>query len=157
MMIEFSAVLAPTKNVAPNVVPLPLLVINALPAELVPVNSVNPPEVLLMIVRVFPAVLAFSKNVPLGPELDRVRLFEELLTMPVPLIAKKFDAMSKVYADAPELSWIAPMKVPAENVSVVLLDAPKIAVPVGTVAGAQLVAVFQSELPGTESQVASWL
>jgi len=154
LMVEFSAVLAPTKNVAPP----PLLVINALPAELVSVNSVKPPEMLLILVAVFPAVLAFSKNVPFGPELDRVRLFEDLLTMPVPLIAKKFDVISNVYAEASALSCIVPMKVPAGNVSGVVgvvFDAPKKAVPVGTVAGVQFVAVSQSELSGGESQVAS--
>jgi hypothetical protein len=33
----------------------------------------------------FPGVLASRKNVPWGPELDKVGLFEELLTIPVPV------------------------------------------------------------------------
>ena len=38
----------------------------------------------------------------------------------------------------------------------VVFDAPKNAVPVGTVAGVQLAAVLKSELPGAVDQVASW-
>ena len=41
-----------------------------------------------------------------------------------------------------------------ENVMVVVFDAPNVAVPVGTVAGAQLAAVFQSLDPGLKSQLA---
>src|SRR5262245_38669188 len=37
-----------------------------------------------------------------------------------------------------------------------MVDAPKNAVPVGTVAGVQLAAVLKSELPGAVDQVASW-
>src|SRR5262245_31738789 len=37
-----------------------------------------------------------------------------------------------------------------------MLDAPKNAVPVGTVAGFQLAAVLKSELPGAVDQVAFW-
>ena len=42
------------------------------------------------------------------------------------------------------------------NVIKVVFDAPKNAVPVGTVAGVQLLAVLKSELPGAVDQVASW-
>ena len=45
--------------------------------------------------------------------------------------------------------------VPAENDSAVVLDTPKKAVPVGTVAGVQLAAVLKSPEPGLSSQVAS--
>jgi hypothetical protein len=45
---------------------------------------------------------------------------------------------------------------PVLNVRVVMVDAPKDAVPVGTVAGVQLPAVLKSELPGAVDQVASW-
>jgi hypothetical protein len=41
-----------------------------------------------------------------------------------------------------------------ENVREVLFEAPKLAVPVGTVAGDQLAAVSKSELPGDKSHVA---
>src|SRR5262249_28250043 len=37
-----------------------------------------------------------------------------------------------------------------------MVDAPKNAVPVGTVAGFQLAAVLKSEVPGAADQVASW-
>src|SRR5262245_30052150 len=37
-----------------------------------------------------------------------------------------------------------------------MVDAPKNAVPVGTVGGVQLAAVLKSELPGAVDQVASW-
>src|SRR5262245_48366350 len=37
-----------------------------------------------------------------------------------------------------------------------MVDAPKNAVPIGTVAGVQLPAVLKSELPGAADQVASW-
>jgi hypothetical protein len=48
-----------------------------------------------------------------------------------------------------------PMIVSAdENVSEVVFEAPKVAVPVGTVAGDQLAAVLKSELPGNKSHVA---
>lgn len=149
VIVAAPAVLVSTKNVVAPV----LLVMNAVPAVLVPANSVNPVEVFLIIVS--PAVLAFTKNVPSGPELDKVSLFEELLTMPVPSTSKKLGPTSNVYAGAPALSWIVPMKVPLENVSVVVFEAPKVAVPVGTVSFVQFVAVSQSELPGAESQVAS--
>ena len=43
-----------------------------------------------------------------------------------------------------------------ENVRAVVFEAPKLAVPVGTVAGDQLAAVSKSELPGEKSQVAFW-
>src|SRR5262249_29660055 len=42
------------------------------------------------------------------------------------------------------------------NVRPVMVDAPKNAVPVGTVAGFQLAAVLKSELPGAVDQVAFW-
>src|SRR5262249_40430825 len=45
---------------------------------------------------------------------------------------------------------------PALNVRPVMVDAPKTAVPVGTVAGVQLAAVLKSELTGAVDQVASW-
>jgi hypothetical protein len=48
-----------------------------------------------------------------------------------------------------------PTKASFENVMVVVFDAPNVAVPVGTVVGAQLAAVFQSPDPGLRSQVAS--
>jgi hypothetical protein len=38
----------------------------------------------------------------------------------------------------------------------VVFDAPKNAVPVGTVAGVQLLAVLKSELPGAVDQIAFW-
>jgi hypothetical protein len=41
-----------------------------------------------------------------------------------------------------------------ENVREVLFEAPKLAVPVGTVAGDQLAAVSKSKLPGDKSHVA---
>jgi hypothetical protein len=78
-----------------------------------------------------------------------------LLTMPVPSISKELGPMSNIYVDAPALSWIVLMKVALENVSVVMFDAPNVAVLVGTAAGVQLAAVSQSELPGLNSQVAS--
>jgi hypothetical protein len=46
--------------------------------------------------------------------------------------------------------------VAAEKVSDVVLDAPKLAVLVGTVLGVQLVAVFQSPEPGLVPHVAFW-
>jgi hypothetical protein len=55
------------------------------------------------------------------------------------------------------LNSISPTVVDAaENVIAVVFEEPKVAVPVGTVAGNQLVAVFQSPDPGAVSQVASW-
>ena len=45
---------------------------------------------------------------------------------------------------------------PGLNVRPVMVDAPKTAVPVGTVAGVQLAAVLKSELTGAVDQVASW-
>ena len=48
-----------------------------------------------------------------------------------------------------------PTAVSAENVSAVVLDVPKNAVPVGTVAGFQLAAVLKSPDAGLSSQVAS--
>jgi hypothetical protein len=43
-----------------------------------------------------------------------------------------------------------------ENVSEVVLEAPKLAVPVGTTAGDQLAPVSKSELPGAKTHVAFW-
>ena len=50
---------------------------------------------------------------------------------------------------------VPPIAVAAENVSAVVLDTPKNAVPVGTVAGFQLVAVLKLPDVGLTSQVAS--
>jgi len=53
------------------------------------------------------------------------------------------------------LNWRVPTEVKVvENVMVVVFDAPNVAVPVGTVAGVQLAAVFQSPLVGFRSLVA---
>ena len=46
--------------------------------------------------------------------------------------------------------------VPELNVRPIMVDAPKNAVPVGTVEGVQLAAVLKSELVGAVDQVASW-
>jgi hypothetical protein len=54
------------------------------------------------------------------------------------------------------ISPIEPVPPFAENVIDVVVEEPKIAVPVGTVWGTQLVLVFQSLDPGLVSQVASW-
>jgi hypothetical protein len=45
---------------------------------------------------------------------------------------------------------------PASNVIEVVCDSPKMAVPVGTVAGDQLAAVFQTSVPGLSNHVAFW-
>ena len=52
------------------------------------------------------------------------------------------------------MNWRVSTKVAVENVIVVTVEAPKVAVPVGTVAPVQLAPVFQSLVPGLASQVA---
>jgi hypothetical protein len=55
------------------------------------------------------------------------------------------------------LNNISPTEVfVAENVIDVVLEEPNVAVPLGTVAGIQLVFVFQSLETGLVPQVASW-
>jgi hypothetical protein len=78
--------------------------------------------------------------------------FEELLTIPVPMVKKKPERLNE-YAGAPELNWRAPIAARLENVRFVVFDAPNVAVNVGTVAGVQLAAVFQTPDPGLRSQV----
>ena len=54
------------------------------------------------------------------------------------------------------MNWRVPIVALFENVIAVVFDAPKVAVPVGTVVGTQLPIVFQSDDPGLRAQVASW-
>jgi hypothetical protein len=56
------------------------------------------------------------------------------------------------------LNCIVPIDVTVKgrNVIEVVFDAPNVAVPVGTVAGVQLVAVLKIPVAGAGSQVASW-
>src|SRR5215467_2903784 len=77
--------------------------------------------------------------------------------MPAPLkVSEKGLGTVKAYAGAPGLNVNPPTVVLAENDRLVMFDAPKNAVPVGTVGGVQLAAVLKSELPGAVDQVASW-
>jgi hypothetical protein len=76
--------------------------------------------------------------------------------MPAPLKAsEKVLGTVKVYAGAPALNANPPTVVLAENDRLVVVDVPKNAVPVGTVAGVQLVAVLKLPEPGLSSHVAS--
>jgi len=76
--------------------------------------------------------------------------------MPAPLKAsEKVLGTVKVYAGATVLNANPPTVVLAENDRLVTFDAPKDAVPVGTTAGFQLVAVLKVLEPGLSSQVAS--
>jgi hypothetical protein len=81
-MLAAPAVLALMKKVFPPV----LLLMFAVPAVLLLENSTKLPAPLFVIVA-FPAVLAFSKNVPPPPELLTVGAFDELFTMPLPVIS----------------------------------------------------------------------
>jgi hypothetical protein len=117
-------------------VAIPLFMMTALPAELLPTKF--RPKLLVM--------------VTLPP------------LMPAPLkVSEKGFAMVKVYAGAPALNVNPPTVVTivgAENDRLVTFDAPKNAVPVGTVAGVQLPALLKSpepevdSEPGVDSQVA---
>ena len=83
--------------------------------------------------------------------------FEELLTMPRPVIVKVTGTgeILKLYAGAPAFNSMVPTDAPAENVMVVVDEGPNEAVPVGTVGGTQLLAVFQFPV-AVGLQVASW-
>jgi hypothetical protein len=98
-----------------------------------------------------PAVLELTKLRVLL--LMKVGANEELLIMPGPLIVNT-PLPVKVYAGAPALNrieLIPEVPIPME----VIFDAPKLAVPLGTVGGFQFEPVFQSPDAGINSQVAS--
>jgi hypothetical protein len=94
----------PAVLVSPNIVlPPELLVMVALPAMLVLRKTTDPPELLVMMA--LPAVLLLEKAVCPALTLVKMGLFEESLTMPVPVICKaRESSISKEYAGAPALN-----------------------------------------------------
>jgi hypothetical protein len=130
----------------------------AFPAVLVSKKNTAPP--LLLVIVALPAVLAFRKAKPDCTaaellELLNVGTFDEVSTMPAPVRVKKDEVRSKVYGGAPALNCNEPRRAPAATPRVAMFDAPKNAVPVGTLFVDQLVPVLKSFEPGVASQVAS--
>ena len=82
----------------------------------------------------------------------------ELFVSPVPLMVRAAEGIAVIVKGlAPGLKAIALSSVLAENEMLVVLEASSVPVskgPLGTVAGVQLAAVFQSPLVGSRSQVA---
>jgi hypothetical protein len=129
----------------------PRFVMAALPAVLLPKKS-SSEEVRIVIL---PAVLEFWN--PIGPLLLKVTEASPF-TMPAPLKKKpNFDELVKAYPEPVELNVKPPtvMLLPEEIDTFFWLDSPKVAVPVGTVAGVQLVLVLNSPVP-LRFQVAFW-
>ncbi|HET7022871.1 MAG TPA: hypothetical protein VFI58_19360 [Xanthobacteraceae bacterium] len=129
----------------------PKFVMAALPAVLLFKKS-NSEETRIVIL---PAVLEFWNAIGLL----LIKVTEESpFTMPAPLKKKpNLDELVKVYPKPVELNVKPPTVVllPEEIDTFFWLDSPKVAVPVGTVAGVQLVFVLNSPVP-LRFQVAFW-
>jgi hypothetical protein len=147
MIVELAAVLASKNCMVP-----PLLLMVELAAVLVLKNCTIPA---LLVMMALSAVLARPWNTkPVlcrTLEIVKVGLFEELLEIPAPVIVKVEFASPKEYAGAPALNWSAPIDaLPDKVTSAVFGEMGKMAVPVGTVAGNQLPAVFQAGVVGVQ-------
>src|SRR5262245_13584933 len=90
---------------------------------------------LLLVMLALPAVL--KKRNLMSPLLVMVTL-PPLMPAPLKVSEKEGLGTVKVYAGAPALNVNPPTVVLAENDRLVVVDAPKNAVPVGTVGGVQL-------------------
>lgn len=114
MIVALPAVPLPLKNIK-DVAPL-LLVRVALPAVLSPLKW----RKLLLVMAALPAELELEKISP--PPTVKVGTFEELLTMPVPLMVKfgPDGAVVKEKAGAPASSWIVPIETEPEIVIAVV-------------------------------------
>jgi stringent starvation protein B len=110
------------------VLPPALVVMVAAPAVLVPENCATEKKLVVMVE--LAAVLVLENSVDPPELLVKVGVFEELLTIPVPLILK---ILLKEYAGAPALNLRVPTEAKFKNVMVVVFDAPNVAVLVGTV------------------------
>jgi hypothetical protein len=101
------------------------------------------------VLKPFPDTSEFATNFCVNPE---------LFVIPTPLIVSAFSGVDVIeYAFAPGLKVISFTSTSAERERVLFPEAAKLAVsvgPFGTVAGVQLVAVFQSPLVGLRFQVA---
>jgi hypothetical protein len=156
VMVAFPAVLVSRKSVSPKA----LLVMVALPAfdpfwKFTIANAPAPKPLTIMIASPALPTLLNCISVPrtlkvVGPPTP--------LPMPAPVKLKLWVRL-KEYAGAPALNWRVPTEALAKNARLVIVDAPKEAVPVGTTdgpaGGTQLAAVFQLFDVGAEDQVAS--
>src|SRR5215475_3245530 len=158
MIRALAAVLEPTKTAPLKKAVPPVLIMTALAAELLPRKPVTPPSLLVM--TALPALAAFVKLRPgvaaTTPPLPTVKVgaLAELLTMPAPLSTRPavWLVVPKVKACAPALKVKPPRVAGAENVMPGRPEAPKKAVPVGTLFGSQLAAALK--LLVTQFQVA---
>src|ERR1700729_4190788 len=163
MMVALPAVLLSSKN---NPLKL-LLLIRALAAVLLlkklvaerPLLSVALPAVLVLkksrppLMVALPAVLELLKKIP--PLLTVMVAPPPFMMMPAPLNCQRTLEMVNAKFDAPAFNVKPPSAVPVADVRLVVADVLKNAVPVGTVAGFQLLEVLKSAEPGLASQVAS--
>src|SRR5438132_3182349 len=115
-----------------------------------------PAAVVLVSLALAAVALCLKSSEP--PVADKFSVRPELFMMPAPLMVnvKPFPVVI-VKALAPELKTMPLTSVLAESEMLVMLEEAKVAVsdaPLGTVAGDQLLAVFQSPVAGLDFQVA---
>jgi hypothetical protein len=101
----------------------------------------------------FAAVLEPTKLI--DPSFAKPGAYRDAFCMPAPDRVRSCPRSQNKYVGASTLRLIASRPVPAENNSNVLLDAPNVAVPVGTVPVDQFAPVLKLKLPGLRRQVAS--
>ena len=175
VMLPLPAVLPSSKNITPPLAPLtvpPLFVKVPLPAVEVPKNSITPltpplaiaallvkmvevPAVALFVNRIRPLILPHPQTA-----VTKFCATPELFVMPAPLRLNMDPSMDDalaviVNALAPALNTMPLTSVMAERETLVVLEKANVAVsegPLGTVAGIQLRAVFQSPLAGFRSR-----
>ena len=143
-------------------VPMSVLVMAALPAVDLSKNCVTPPALLVMTA---PAAVALFENtiVPgLFPKVSatvmKVWLTPELFVMPAPLmVSVKLGLTVMLYAEAAGVNVMPFTSVFVEIATSLVFDKPNVATsadPLGTVAGLQLVLIFQSSERGLRFHVA---
>ena len=172
VIVELPAVEVSKNSVKAGLNPLtvlPLLVIAELPAVEPLLKNNVPPDpapmrgALFVNTVMLPAVALLKKEIdPLPPPpLTAVTKFweiPELLVMPVPLMVSVNVGLAVIVKALPDgLKTMLFTSVLAESETPVIVDRPKVAVSaelLGTVAGVQLAAVFQSPVPGAVSHVA---
>jgi hypothetical protein len=163
----------PAVDLFENCIKPSLLKMVALPAADVSLKNISPPvpvpePVDALVNTSLPAVALFENTiVPALPEastaVTKFCVTPELFVMPVPLmVSVKLGLTVMVYAEAAEVNVMPLTSVFAEIETLLVFERSNVAVsdvPLGTIVGVQLAAVFQSSEPGLRSQVAlpAWL
>jgi hypothetical protein len=147
VMMEPPAVLAELNVVDPP----SMFAMAAPPAALESKKTVLPPNMFAIVA--FAAVLEPTKV--RDPSFKKTGAYRDAFCMPAPNRVRSCPRSQNQYVGALTLRLISLRLVPAENNSNVLLDAPNVAVPVGTVPVDQFAAVLKLKLPGLRRQVAS--